>query len=162
MGVPQALPRLRLRHGRSYDLGRRQRHSRAGPASRRRDARHSGHGIPAPVIGQFHNAVTETAWQRERVTITGVVSLSKGRQMDRVDQYRLIVRRVIRDYAEGKPSRGEIQAEAIMDSEKDHYEVMNVGWNNQRRVHGSVCISTSSTARSGSSTTVQTALSPKS
>jgi len=58
--------------------------------------------------------------------------------MDRVDQYRLIVRKVIEQYAEGKPSRRQIESEAIIDPERDHYEVMFVGWNNQRRVHGSV------------------------
>jgi hypothetical protein len=58
--------------------------------------------------------------------------------MDRTDQYRQIVRRVIADYAEWKPSYGEIEAEAIVDRDRDHYEVMLVGWNDQRRVHGSV------------------------
>jgi hypothetical protein len=58
--------------------------------------------------------------------------------MDRVDRYRSIVRKVIEEYAEGKPSRGEIESEAIIDPERDHYEVMFVGWHGQRRVHGSV------------------------
>jgi hypothetical protein len=58
--------------------------------------------------------------------------------MDRVDRYRVIVRRVIEDYAAGKPSHGQIETEAIMDRDKDHYEVMHVGWDDQRRVHGTV------------------------
>src|SRR5271167_2349050 len=58
--------------------------------------------------------------------------------MDRVDRYRVIVRRVIEEYAEGKPSQGQITTEAIVDPDKDHYEVMHVGWDDQRRVHGSV------------------------
>ena len=58
--------------------------------------------------------------------------------MDRVDRYREIVRRVIEDYAGGKPSNGQIESEAIMDRDRDHYEVVNVGWDGQRRVHGSV------------------------
>ncbi len=58
--------------------------------------------------------------------------------MDRIDEYRLIIRRVIEDYAQAKPSSGQIESEAIMDRDRDHYEVMFVGWNNQRRVHGSV------------------------
>jgi hypothetical protein len=58
--------------------------------------------------------------------------------MDRVDQYRMIVRRVIKDYAEGKPSHGQIATEAIVDRDRDHYEVIHVGWDDQRRVHGSV------------------------
>lgn len=58
--------------------------------------------------------------------------------MDRIDQYRSIVRNVIEEYAKGKPSRGAIESEAIIDREGDHYEVMFVGWHDQRRVHGSV------------------------
>jgi hypothetical protein len=58
--------------------------------------------------------------------------------MDRTDRYRLIVRRIIEDYAEGKLSHGQIETEAIMDRERDHYEVMHVGWDDQRRVHGTV------------------------
>jgi hypothetical protein len=58
--------------------------------------------------------------------------------MDRTEQYRLIVRRVIEDYAEGKSKYGQIETEAIMDPERDHYEVVNVGWDKTGRVHGSV------------------------
>ncbi|HEY7330173.1 MAG TPA: XisI protein [Gemmataceae bacterium] len=58
--------------------------------------------------------------------------------MDKLERYRGIVRRVIEDYANGKPSNGQIETEAIIDRERDHYEVMHVGWDGQRRVHGSV------------------------
>ncbi len=58
--------------------------------------------------------------------------------MDRLERYREIVRRVIREYASYKPSNGQIDTEAIEDRERDHYEVMHVGWDGQRRVHGSV------------------------
>jgi hypothetical protein len=58
--------------------------------------------------------------------------------MDRVEQYRQIVSRLIEEYASWRPSRGEISSEAIIDREKDHYEVQHVGWNDERRVHGSV------------------------
>ena len=82
--------------------------------------------------------------------------------MDRVNEYRSIVRRVIADYAEGKPSRGQIEVETILDSDRDHFEVMFVGWNGQHGFTGQSCTSTSSTARSGSSTTAPIALSQKS
>jgi XisI protein len=59
--------------------------------------------------------------------------------MDRTDRYRGIVRRVIEDYAEGKPKYGQIESEAIMDGDRDHYEVVHVGWDNKsRRVHGTI------------------------
>ena len=58
--------------------------------------------------------------------------------MDKLSNYREIVRRIIREYASYKPSHGQIETEAIIDSESDHYEVMHVGWDGVRRVHGSV------------------------
>lgn len=58
--------------------------------------------------------------------------------MDRVEEYRGIVRRLIEEYARYKPSHGQIETEAIVDPDRDHYEVMHVGWDGARRVHGSV------------------------
>jgi hypothetical protein len=58
--------------------------------------------------------------------------------MDKLAKYRQIVRRLVEEYAGYKPSHGDIQAAAIVDSEGDHYEVMHVGWDGHRRVHGSV------------------------
>jgi hypothetical protein len=58
--------------------------------------------------------------------------------MDKLERYRAIVRAVIEEYARYKPSHGEIETEAIVDRERDHYEVMHVGWDGPRRVHGSV------------------------
>src|SRR5438552_18945901 len=58
--------------------------------------------------------------------------------MDRLESYRTVVRRVIEEYAQYKPSHGQIETEAIVDPELDHYEVMHVGWDGVRRVHGAV------------------------
>ena len=58
--------------------------------------------------------------------------------MDRVERYREIVRRLIEEYASYKPSHGQIDTEAVIDPERDHYEVMHVGWDGPRRVHGCV------------------------
>ena len=58
--------------------------------------------------------------------------------MDKMNKYREIVKNLIFEYAKYKPSHGEIETEAITDTERDHYEVMHVGWDGVRRVHGSV------------------------
>ena len=58
--------------------------------------------------------------------------------MDRLEHYREVVRRLVEEYARYKPSHGQIEAEAIVDRDKDHYEVMHVGWDGARRVHGTV------------------------
>ncbi len=48
------------------------------------------------------------------------------------------VRAVILEYASHKPSHGEIETEAVIDEGQGHYEVMHVGWDGERRVHGCV------------------------
>src|SRR5262245_37997554 len=58
--------------------------------------------------------------------------------MDKLGRYREIVRQIVEEYASYKPSHGEVESEAIVDPKKDHFEVMHVGWDGQRRVHGSV------------------------
>ncbi len=58
--------------------------------------------------------------------------------MDKVDRNRDIVRLLINEYAGYKVSHGEVQAKAICNPEHDHYEVMHVGWDGSRLVHGSV------------------------
>jgi hypothetical protein len=58
--------------------------------------------------------------------------------MDRTEQYRMIVRRLVEEYAKYIPSHGQIETEAVIDGERDHYEVMHVGWDGVRRVHGCV------------------------
>ncbi|KOP27548.1 fatty-acid oxidation protein subunit alpha [Hapalosiphon sp. MRB220] len=58
--------------------------------------------------------------------------------MDTLNHYRQIVRELIYEYAKYKPSHGQIETEAIVDPEIDHYEVMHLGWDGQRRVHGCV------------------------
>ena len=58
--------------------------------------------------------------------------------MDTLIRYRDIVRKVICAYASYTPAHGCIKTEAIIDPEKDHNEVMHVGWDGVRRVHGCV------------------------
>src|SRR5689334_7692451 len=58
--------------------------------------------------------------------------------MYKLERYRRIVSRLIEDYASYKRSHGQIETEAIVDPALDHYEVMHVGWDGIRRVHGSV------------------------
>jgi XisI protein len=58
--------------------------------------------------------------------------------MDQLDRYRQIVSRLIQEYASHKPAYGDIRTEAVVDRERDHYEVLQVGWHGGRRVHGSI------------------------
>jgi hypothetical protein len=58
--------------------------------------------------------------------------------MDKLERFREIVRKLIEEYARYKPSHGQIDTEAVVDTERDHYEVLHVGWDGVRRVHGAV------------------------
>jgi XisI protein len=58
--------------------------------------------------------------------------------MDKLERYREILIRLIKEYASYKPFNGQIDTEAVIDRERDHYEVVHVGWDGDRRVHGSV------------------------
>ena len=58
--------------------------------------------------------------------------------MDRVEHYREILRRIVHEYAGYRPANGQIETEAVIDDERDHYEVIHAGWQGRRRVHGSV------------------------
>jgi hypothetical protein len=58
--------------------------------------------------------------------------------MDRLEHYRKIVRQVVEEYARHKPSHGQIDTELIVDSVRDHYAAMHIGWDRRCRVHGTV------------------------
>jgi hypothetical protein len=56
--------------------------------------------------------------------------------MDTRVDVRDVVKRILREYAELKPSYGEIETETIFDDDLGHYEVIRLGWDDDRRVHG--------------------------
>ena len=57
--------------------------------------------------------------------------------MDRVEQDREIIKRIIREYASFLPSYSDVQVETIFDDERGHYLLVHTGWDGKRRVHGS-------------------------
>lgn len=58
--------------------------------------------------------------------------------MDALEPYRQAVKDVINDYAQYKPSLGEVEVEIVFDETQDHYELRHTGWTGPYRVHGSV------------------------
>lgn len=56
--------------------------------------------------------------------------------MDKLTHYRETVRRLVEDYANQKPSLGQVDSYAIIDPGQDHYIAMQTGWVNKHRVHG--------------------------
>ena len=56
--------------------------------------------------------------------------------MDTVENYRQIIETVLTEYANIPYAYGDIQTETIFDRKNDHYLLVNVGWNKDRRIHG--------------------------
>ena len=53
-------------------------------------------------------------------------------------RYRELIKEIICEYAQHKPSVGDIETEVIFDEASDHYELIHTGWNRMFRVHGAV------------------------
>ncbi|CAN1210331.1 XisI protein [Tumidithrix helvetica PCC 7403] len=58
--------------------------------------------------------------------------------MDNLDDYRDIVERILSDYAAVPYAHGNFETETVFDRIRDRYLLVNVGWNNKRRVHGCI------------------------
>jgi hypothetical protein len=49
--------------------------------------------------------------------------------------YPQIVRDLLNQHAQSKPSFGNIEVETIFDLENDRYQIVHMGWHRDRRVH---------------------------
>ena len=58
--------------------------------------------------------------------------------MDTLATYRDVIQTLLSDYAAHPISNGEIDCYTVFDTQQDHYQVMNVGWDGHRRVYGCV------------------------
>ncbi len=58
--------------------------------------------------------------------------------MDRIETYREIIKRVIRGIVDFLPVEEGIRTETIFDDVNGHYELLSIGWSNQRRIHATL------------------------
>lgn len=58
--------------------------------------------------------------------------------MDRVEEYRRIIKEILDNHAQLKYSHGEIELLPVCDEEQDSYLLLSVGWDGRRRVHSVV------------------------
>jgi hypothetical protein len=56
--------------------------------------------------------------------------------MDTLETYRQIIETTLTEYASVPYAYGDIHTEVIFDRANDHYLLVNVGWHNDRRIHG--------------------------
>lgn len=54
----------------------------------------------------------------------------------RLDHYRQVIETILSDYALLPYAYANIQSEVVFDRNHDRYLWMNVGWNNERYIHG--------------------------
>lgn len=58
--------------------------------------------------------------------------------MDRLSQYRQIIKGILDEYAAIPFSYGEIEQRVFIDREEKNFFLFNVGWQNKKRIHGCV------------------------
>ena len=58
--------------------------------------------------------------------------------MDRIDEHRRLVQDILTEYGNIKPFYGDVEIQIIFDREHDRYQVMTVGWEGKRRLHGCI------------------------
>ncbi len=51
--------------------------------------------------------------------------------MEKLEQYRNFIEKVITKYAQLKPSHGDIEVQVIFDRERDRYLLVHLGWDNK-------------------------------
>jgi hypothetical protein len=56
--------------------------------------------------------------------------------MAKLEQYRQYVRQILEEYSHYRPAYGDVTMELIIDTERDHYQLMSIGWHQQRRIYG--------------------------
>jgi hypothetical protein len=55
-----------------------------------------------------------------------------------IEAYRDLIQAILEEYAQYKPSYGEVEMQVIADRERDHYQLVGVGWNGAKRVYGCI------------------------
>lgn len=56
--------------------------------------------------------------------------------MDKLEQYRILIKQVLTEHSKLKSSYGEIDEVVFFDEARDHYQLFSVGWENRKRVFG--------------------------
>ena len=59
-------------------------------------------------------------------------------EASQTDEYRVRVQDLLNQYVTDRPQSEEIETQLVVDKEHDHYQIVNVGWVNKRRVYGCI------------------------
>ena len=55
--------------------------------------------------------------------------------MDRLAKYRQIVRTFLMEYSKTKPINDGSEIQVLLDTEHDHYQIVDLGWDGQNRIY---------------------------
>ncbi len=55
--------------------------------------------------------------------------------MDRIEEYRDLIKRYMTEYSAYKPAYGDVEVETDFNDATGHYQVLYNGWNGTRRIH---------------------------
>ena len=58
--------------------------------------------------------------------------------MAKVEEYRQHIQNLLKEFASHKSASEDVESQTIFDTEGDHYQLVNAGWHNKRRVYGCV------------------------
>ena len=58
--------------------------------------------------------------------------------MEKLTRYRQLVQQILLEYGKQKLADGDIEVEQIFDTERDHYQIVHVGWQGQDWVHSCI------------------------
>lgn len=56
--------------------------------------------------------------------------------MDKIKKYRTVIQKILSEYASYKSPYGDVENQTIFDREHDHYQIVHLGWENNKRVYG--------------------------
>jgi hypothetical protein len=55
---------------------------------------------------------------------------------EKIQTYRTIIKQILNQHASYKPSHGEFEMQTLFDKEQDRYQVLAIGWNQDKRIYG--------------------------
>ncbi|MFY7803983.1 MAG: XisI protein [Limnoraphis robusta] len=58
--------------------------------------------------------------------------------MDRLEHYRQCIQKLLLEHCQGQSPNGEFEVHPIFDRERDHYLIVDFGWDNYRRIYNCV------------------------
>lgn len=58
--------------------------------------------------------------------------------MDKIATYQKIIKKLMTDYINDCSKRDDVDRKLIFDTENNHYQLVNVGWENEHRIYGCI------------------------